>query len=86
MANIGPNHKLNKFLSPVPKSPDHTCLLYVKKTYPRLGHAWAHLIRLNFYIYFYGLFLHFLLNISKITMIDFVLMNLKTFTENSVKM
>jgi hypothetical protein len=30
-----------KKISPVPKSPDNTCLLYVKKTHPRLGHAWA---------------------------------------------
>jgi hypothetical protein len=26
---------------PVPKTPNHTGLLYVKKTHTQLGHAWA---------------------------------------------
>jgi hypothetical protein len=37
MANIGSNHKQNKFFSPVPKSTDHTCLLNVKKLILDLG-------------------------------------------------
>jgi hypothetical protein len=47
MPNIGPNHKKNKFFSPVLKSPNHTGLLYVKKTHPRLGHAWVPLSSLE---------------------------------------
>jgi hypothetical protein len=45
MPIIDPNHKENKFFSPVPKSPNHAGLLYVKKNRPRLGHAWAPLRR-----------------------------------------
>ncbi len=41
MPNIGPNHKWNQFFLPVPKSPNHTGLICVKKIRNRLGHAWA---------------------------------------------
>ncbi len=44
MPNIGPNHKWNQFFLPVPKSPNQTGLICVKKIRTRLGHAWAPLI------------------------------------------